>query len=140
MDGSPGRDKGKRKLASELTEHMHRRFGLQFVFFRAGGHERPYGYAVIDHVNRMVHKGGDILRLGQILGESDGVRDDKRERKKYERPGGDDENKEFRASYEDGSLMSAFDAFIRQVEGDMKADVRSEDHVARKKRRKKGRE
>ena len=118
---------------------MHRRFGLQFVFFRAGGHERPYGYAVIDHVNRMVHKGGDILRLGQILGESDGVRDEKRERKKYGRHGDDDENKEFRTSSEDGSLISAFDTFIRQVEGDMKADVRSEQQLSNRKKRKMGR-
>ena len=82
------------------------------MFFRAGGHERPYGYAVIDHANRMVHKGGDIFQLGQILGESDGVGNDKRERKKIGRPVDEYDIMEFRASSEDGSLMSAFDAFI----------------------------
>jgi hypothetical protein len=81
----------------------------------------------------MVHKGGDILRLGQILGESDGVRDDKRDNK-YQ---GADE--EFRSRSGDESLMSAFDTFIRQVEGDMKADVRAEQQLSNRKKRKMGR-
>jgi hypothetical protein len=67
------RDGGSRKgsprrWASPLTQELHRRFGCQLVFFTAGRHERPYGYVVIDHVNRNVVKGGEVLRMAQLIG------------------------------------------------------------------------
>ncbi|HAO07006.1 MAG TPA: hypothetical protein DCQ50_08465 [Chryseobacterium sp.] len=54
---------------SELTDYMHRLFGLQFAFFTAKGHDKPYGYAIIDHKNKVVYKGSEIMKLDQLISE-----------------------------------------------------------------------
>lgn len=59
----------KKQPGSELTDYLHRLFGLQFVFFTAKGHDKPYGYAVIDHKNKVVHKGSEIMKLDQLISE-----------------------------------------------------------------------
>jgi hypothetical protein len=40
-----------------------------FIFFSSRTHDRPYGYAVIDHAQRTVYKGGDLIRLSQLIGD-----------------------------------------------------------------------
>lgn len=57
------------KLGSELTNFLYQRFGIQFIFFKAKGHEKPYGYAIIDHKNKAVFKGSEIMKLQVLTGE-----------------------------------------------------------------------
>lgn len=57
------------KLHSPLTAFLHGRLGLEFVFFTGKGHEKPYGYALIDHPGKTVYKGGDIFPLQALIGE-----------------------------------------------------------------------
>ncbi len=57
-------------MQSELTRHMHLKNGLEFVFFTGKGHQRPYGYAVIDHAKKTVFKGVDILSMGELTGKN----------------------------------------------------------------------
>jgi hypothetical protein len=52
-----------------LTRYLHRTFGMEFIFFSSKNHDRPYGYAVIDHAQRTVYKGGDLIRLSQLIGD-----------------------------------------------------------------------
>ena len=52
---------------TELTEALYKKFGWQFVFFKDPKHDKPYGYTVIDHCNKEVYKGSDILPLHQLL-------------------------------------------------------------------------
>mgnify|MGYP001058139626 CR=1 FL=1 len=59
----------KNQPGSELTDYLHRLFGLQFVYFTAKGHGKPYGYAIIDHKNKVVYKGSEIMKLDQLLSE-----------------------------------------------------------------------
>lgn len=62
-------DGRQKKLGSDLTNFLHQRMGIQFVFFKAMAHEKPYGYAIIDHKNKVVFKGGEIMKLQDLLGE-----------------------------------------------------------------------
>ncbi len=53
----------KKEFTSRLTEHLKEKFGLEFVFFSGKEKDKPYGYAVIDHSNKAVYKGSDVLKL-----------------------------------------------------------------------------
>ena len=49
----------------ELKEIMKKRFGVDLIFF--GSKDKPYGYMIIDHKNKTVHKGSELLSMKQIL-------------------------------------------------------------------------
>lgn len=53
----------KKEFTSRLTEHLKEKFGLEFVFFSGKEKDKPYGYAIIDHNNKAVYKGSDVLKL-----------------------------------------------------------------------------
>lgn len=57
----------KKLLQTPLTDFLHQRFGLQFMFFKNLKHDSPYGYAVIDHPNKAIYKGGEVMRLENLL-------------------------------------------------------------------------
>jgi hypothetical protein len=57
----------KEEFRSALIEFLSKRFGWEFVFFVAKGKDFPYGYAVIDHKNKMVHKGSEIMKLVELV-------------------------------------------------------------------------
>lgn len=48
----------------ELTEAM-KKFGISLVFL--GKKDNPYGYFVVDHKDKTVYKGGDLLSLKELL-------------------------------------------------------------------------
>lgn len=52
---------------AELKDLMRKSFGVEFVFF--GKRDKPYGYAIIDHKQKTVYKGGDIMPLRELLGQ-----------------------------------------------------------------------
>jgi hypothetical protein len=56
--------------ASSLTTFLHLRFGLEFVFFSGKQHDKPYGYAIIDHGHKTIFKGGEVMSMGQLTGWS----------------------------------------------------------------------
>ena len=49
----------------ELRQLMKQKFGVDLVFH--GSKDKPYGYTIIDHQNRTVLKGGDVLKLKALL-------------------------------------------------------------------------
>ena len=49
----------------ELAAHMKRKFGISLVF--VGKADTPYGYIVVDHKNKTVFKGGEILSIKDLL-------------------------------------------------------------------------
>lgn len=57
----------KLKFSSDLTEFLKEKFGLEFIFFAAPGHLKPYGYTLIDHHRRRVFKGSEIFGLTQLI-------------------------------------------------------------------------
>lgn len=56
----------KKSFKSDLTEKLRKDFGIEFVFFSGKGHDKPYGYMVIDHKNKEVYKGSDIYSLKNL--------------------------------------------------------------------------
>ena len=59
----------KPRLQSELTQFMKQRFGVEFVFFTAKDNEKPNGYVIIDHNNKAVLKGNEVMKLQTLIGE-----------------------------------------------------------------------
>lgn len=59
-------DKYSKKMnITEFKSFIRTNFGLSIVFF--GKKDSPYGYAVIDHKNRMVIPGKEIIPIKQLL-------------------------------------------------------------------------
>jgi hypothetical protein len=49
----------------ELAAELKCKFGLDLIFF--GQKDSPYGYTLVDHHNRCVHAGSDILKIKELL-------------------------------------------------------------------------
>ena len=49
----------------ELKQIMRKRFGVDLIFF--GSKDKPYGYMIIDHKNKVVYKGSEVLSMKQLL-------------------------------------------------------------------------
>ena len=49
----------------ELKATMKQKFGVDLVFH--GSKDKPYGYTIIDHQNKTVLKGGEVLKLKELL-------------------------------------------------------------------------
>ena len=49
----------------ELRTVMKQKFGIDLVFH--GSKDKPYGYTIIDHQNKTVLKGGEVLKLKELL-------------------------------------------------------------------------
>lgn len=56
----------KPRFESELTDFLKEKFGYEFVFFAGKEKDRPYGYAIIDHRNKAIFKGSDVMNM-QVL-------------------------------------------------------------------------
>jgi len=139
----PHRKGGSRVWSSPLTEQLHQRLGLQFVFFSAGRHERPYGYVVIDHANRSVIKGGDVLRLAQLEGGAMSKNLMPRELFEQETKGREYPRGEGVPEPGDhaSELVRSVEAWMQRVTEDAQADMRqvgTEDRRKRKRDRARG--
>jgi hypothetical protein len=49
----------------ELAAAMKKKFGISLVFF--GQKDSPYGYAIVDHKNKAVFKGGEFISIRELL-------------------------------------------------------------------------
>ena len=49
----------------ELQTMMKQKFGIDLVFH--GSKDKPYGYTIIDHQSKTVLKGGDVLKLKDLV-------------------------------------------------------------------------
>lgn len=57
----------QQKYETTLTNHLKKTFGWEFVFFRSGHHDKPYGYVIIDHAAHKVYKGNEVMKLQELL-------------------------------------------------------------------------
>lgn len=51
----------------QIAELMKSKFGVDMVFHTKEGHDKPYGYTVIDHKNKAVYKGSELMNLKELL-------------------------------------------------------------------------
>jgi len=49
----------------ELRQLMKQKFGVDLIFH--GSKDKPYGYTIIDHQQKTVLKGGEVLKLKELL-------------------------------------------------------------------------
>ncbi len=49
----------------ELQTLMKEKFGVDLIFH--GSKDKPYGYTIIDHTNNNVMKGGEVLKIKELL-------------------------------------------------------------------------
>ena len=52
---------------SQVTQIMKSKFGIDMVFHTKDGYDTPYGYTVIDHKNKTVYKGSELMNLKDLL-------------------------------------------------------------------------
>ena len=129
----------KKTLQSDLTRFLHQTFGLQFIFFSAKGHEQPYGYAIIDHKNKAVYKGSDVLKMQTLLNsESMPINKKSEIDATIEKQTNNDSSTDQKSKHSspDFSNDHSFETFINRIENEVEKDVHKEDHA---KKRKKGR-
>jgi len=129
----------KRKpLQSDLTRFLHQRFGLQFIFFSAKGHEQSYGYTIIDYKNEVVYKGSDVLKMQVLLSETSPSNKKNKYESIAEKQTDNDSSDEKRPEYPSPYFSNdhSFESFINRIEHDVEKDVHNEEHS---KKRKKGR-
>ncbi|MCA5006138.1 relaxase/mobilization nuclease domain-containing protein [Sphingobacterium bovistauri] len=58
------------KFSSQLSRFLYEKFGLQVIIHGKAG-KTPYGYTVIDHAEKSVFKGGEIMPLREFITLSD---------------------------------------------------------------------
>jgi hypothetical protein len=51
---------------SDLAEHLKSKLGLEFVF-HSKDNKTPYGFTIIDYAKKNVFKGGEIIRLKELI-------------------------------------------------------------------------
>ncbi|MES2274993.1 MAG: relaxase/mobilization nuclease domain-containing protein [Bacteroidota bacterium] len=57
------------KSDQDFVKRMQRKFNVDLVFHSVNG-KKPYGYTVIDHANKQVFKGSEILKLQNLADEN----------------------------------------------------------------------
>lgn len=129
----------KKTWQSDLTRFLHQRFGLQFIFFSAKGHEQPYGYTIIDHTNKVVYKGSDVLKMQVLLNSESVPANEKNEiDSKLEKQTDNNSSTNEKSGYSSPYFSNdhSFESFINRIEHDVEKEVHNEEHS---KKRKKGR-
>lgn len=58
---------------AELKEVLHSKFGIDIVF--AGSKDAPHGFTLVDHSNRIIYKGSDVMDIKELLQFSSAHRD-----------------------------------------------------------------
>lgn len=122
----------KLKFNSELTDFLKEKFGLEFIFFAAPGHSKPYGYTLIDHHHQMVFKGSEVFGLNRLI--QPGVSENPISRSYHNSPYHPDRENE----REKGSELE-----MQATQGDILSDLitqikmADDEYIQRKRRKKK---
>jgi Relaxase/Mobilisation nuclease domain len=56
----------RRKSSDDFTRYLKNHLNLELVFFK-GTHAKPYGYSIIDHREKIVFKGSDIMKMEKLF-------------------------------------------------------------------------
>ena len=51
----------------QLQELLRNKFGVELIFHKGKGHDKPYGYTVVDHSSFSVFKGSEIMDIKNLL-------------------------------------------------------------------------
>jgi Relaxase/Mobilisation nuclease domain len=59
----------KYKDTKEGIEYIKEKMGIELVFHKSPNHDKPFGYTIIDHAEKRVLKGSEVIKLKTLLGE-----------------------------------------------------------------------
>jgi len=54
------------RYGSDLGDFLNAKFGIQLVFHYSGNHQ-PYGYTIVDHAEKNVFKGSEVMKLNKLV-------------------------------------------------------------------------
>ncbi len=64
------------KSMNEGIKLMREKFGVELVYHQTKGHENPYGYTLIDHKDKTLYKGSQILGIREFFWQENMTVDD----------------------------------------------------------------
>lgn len=64
--------KEKKQFHNDFTDFLKQKFGIDIIFFASDNHSKPYGFAIVDHHNKEVYKGSDIMKLSILVDDVPG--------------------------------------------------------------------
>ncbi|HEV3252476.1 MAG TPA: relaxase/mobilization nuclease domain-containing protein [Puia sp.] len=56
----------RRKSSNDFTYYLKNHLNIEFAFFK-GSHGKTYGYSIIDHREKIVFKGSDIMKMEKLF-------------------------------------------------------------------------
>jgi hypothetical protein len=59
----------KYKDTKEGIDYIKEKMGIELVFHKSPNHDKPFGYTIIDHAEKRVLKGSEVIKLKTLLGE-----------------------------------------------------------------------
>lgn len=126
-----------KSLASPLTHFLHQQFGLECKFFIGKNHDKPYGFAIIDHAHKTIYKGGNVISLKQLTGVSDDKKLNVQIENESQRTKGRENEGTKSTNHTEGSKdgISFFDHFIKSLEYQVEQDLQQEGNRKNSKRK-----
>jgi hypothetical protein len=58
----------KYKDTKEGLDYIKEKMGIELVFHKSPNHDKPFGYTIIDHAEKRVLKGSEVIKLKMLLG------------------------------------------------------------------------
>jgi Relaxase/Mobilisation nuclease domain len=63
--------KYKNTLSTEaLKTYMKEKMGVELIFHQAENQSKPFGYTVIDHAQKQIYKGSEILKMSELIAQT----------------------------------------------------------------------
>jgi Relaxase/Mobilisation nuclease domain len=64
-------NKYKNTLSTEaLKTYMKDKMGVELIFHQAENQSKPFGYTVIDHAQKQIYKGSEILKMSELIAQT----------------------------------------------------------------------
>jgi Relaxase/Mobilisation nuclease domain len=61
-------NKYKNTLSTEaLKKYLKEKMGVELIFHQAANQSKPFGYTVIDHAQKQIYKGSEILKMSELI-------------------------------------------------------------------------
>lgn len=54
----------------ELRTYMKEKLGVELIFHQAKDQTKPFGYTIIDHAQKQIFKGSEVLKMSELIGET----------------------------------------------------------------------
>jgi hypothetical protein len=54
----------------ELKKYLKEKMGVDLIFHQAANQSTPFGYTVIDHAQKQIYKGSEILKMSELIAQT----------------------------------------------------------------------